>query len=53
MEGLESLAGIQHSEDEPQERFRQLTGGERPLQNVEKKNVGIGFQDVVCFQDVF
>lgn len=31
MKCLQSLAGVQHSEDEPQKRLRELTGGERPL----------------------
>lgn len=32
MEGLQSFAGVQHSEDEPQERLGELAGGERPLE---------------------
>lgn len=37
MEGLKSLTCVQHSQDEPQKRLRQLTGGKRTLKNMKEK----------------
>lgn len=51
MEGLESLTGIQHSEDEPQKRLRQLTSGKRPLQNV-TLNVHIDISFGICWRHI-
>lgn len=36
MEGLESLTGVQHSQNEPEQRLRQLAGGQTALETMEK-----------------
>lgn len=40
MEGLESFAGVQHSQDEPQKRLRQLAGGKTALEMFIKGSKG-------------